>query len=273
MELIGIHITKSPIWPVKIVNPQKVPNSAILIHTCNRVQYLCEGPERPAILETLQDSGIHIPDIVSGRDCMRKLFDISFGLDSINQGNSVIRKQLLEAKNTSGTPRLKKVISDIVDISNSLIPPKGFRQFEAAIKFLRILGITSIHIVTGGEVIGNASYPVWHPDAFKCDAVILVGRVDVRFHEANIPARCKYCINFNTRFDPVGFENITHLFDSYVTYGMPFIIDTDKIADMYWQNYESDLMKREYIRRMKNLGISSAEIACIFSLEKHPGSD
>lgn len=270
MELIGIHITKSPVWPVKIVNPEKVPRSAILIHTCNRVQYLCEGPERKAILECLQESGIHVPDIITGRECMRKLFDISFGLDSLNQGNSVIRRQLLESKNDSGTPRLKKVLTDIVDISNSLIPPRGYRQFEAAIKFFKILGMSSIHIVTGGETIGKNSYPVWHPDAFKCDAVILVGRVDQRFHEANIPLKCRYCINFNTRFDPTGLENITHLFDSYVAYGTPFIVNTDRIADMYWQIYENGLMKKEYVRRMKNMGISSAEISCIFSLEKNP---
>jgi hypothetical protein len=270
MELIGTHITRAPMWPVSITNPQNVPSSAMFIHTCNRVQYLCEGPERPLILQTLKDSGISTPDIYTGRDCTRKLFEIAFGLDSVNYGNSVIRRQLLEAKNSSGSSRLRNVVSDVIEIANAMVPPKGFRHFESAIKFMAICGISPVHIVTGGEIVGKYSYPIWHPDAFKCEGVILVGRYDERFHEANIPANCKYCINFNTRFDPINFINITHLFDSYVSNGDPIITDVNFIADLYWDKYENSLYKRRCIDRMKVMGISSAEIEHIFSRGTEP---
>lgn len=265
MELIGVHITRAPTWPVTITTPQKIPNSAILFHTCNRVQYLCEGPERRAILETLRDSGIEHPDITTGKECTRELFRMAFGLDSVNLGNTIIRRQMLEAKNLGGTPKLKRIVADITGISEEMVPHKGFRQFKSAVKFMNLLGIRNVHIVTGGETVGSDSYPVWHPDAFKCEGVILAGRYDVRFTEAIIPMTCKYCINFNTRMDPVILTNLTPLFDSYVSHGDPIIHNVDPIADLYWEKITSESSKRSYVEKMKHMGISSKEIEHIFS--------
>lgn len=267
MELIGVHISRSPTWPIVLQNPQKVPSSAVLFHTCNRVQYLCEGPERKAILECFREAGVDSPTISTDRECVRELFRMAFGLNSVNYGNTIIRKQMLEAKNLSGTPRIKKVISDVTTIAEEMVPYRGFRQFKSALRFMNLMGIKNVHIVTGGETIGMESYPVWHPDAFKCDGVILAGRYDTRYYEAIVPMQCKYCINFNTRFDPVHFMNVTPLFDSYVSFGDPVIQNTDPIADLYWEKFECDLSKRKHIERMKTMGISSGEIEAIFSKE------
>lgn len=265
MDLIGIHITMAPYWPIRLVNPYKVPNSAILLSTCNRVQYLCERKDRQHVLECFADSYIHEPEVYSDRECIRKLFDISFGLDSVNYGNTIVRKQILEAKHNGGTPKLKKIVSDIVGISEDLVPIGGYRQFTTAVRFLNNLGLRKVHIVTGGEVIGQTSKPVWDPDAFDCDAVIFSGRFDKRFTEATMNTKCQFCINFNMSAQtPQQFTDLTHLFDSHVSKGGPVITNTTSIADMYWEKIHEEQAKKLLVNKMRSFGISSQEIEALF---------
>jgi hypothetical protein len=261
MDLVGVHISKAPFWPVRLVNHGKVPPSTILISTCNRVQYLCDRKDRKDVLECFSESGIKEPEIYSDRECIRKMFDISFGLDSVNYGNTIVRRQILEAKNLGGTPRLKKVVSDIVSISETMVPVGGYRQFTTAERFLKNLGLQTVHKVTGGETIGENSKPVWDPDAFDCDAVIFSGRIDKRLHEAEFSHRCKFCINFNMSFRPPDrFTDLTPLFDSHISKGGPLITNVTPMADMYWEKIHGEIAKRDLIIKMKEFGISTREI-------------
>jgi hypothetical protein len=265
MDLVGVHISKAPFWPVRIVNPGKVPHSTVLFSTCNRVQYLCDRKDRKDVLECLAESGVKEPEIYSDRDCVRKLFDIAFGLDSVNYGNTIVRRQILEAKNVSGTPRLKKIVSDIVSISETVVPVGGYRQFNTAERFLQNLGLRHVHKVTGGETIGENSKCIWDPDAFDCDAVIFSGRVDKRLTEANFSHRCKFCINFNMTFrPPERFTDLTSLFDSHISKGGPYVTNVTPIADLYWEKLYSEMSKKDLVSKMKDFGISTNEIEALF---------
>jgi hypothetical protein len=227
---------------------------------------LCERKDKPHVLECFRDSGLteHL-DMYYDRECVRKLFDISFGLDSMNYGNTIVRKQLLEAKHTGGTPNLKKIVSDVVGISEDLIPIGGYRQFTTAIRFLNNLGLRKVHIVTGGEVIGQTSRPVWDPESFKCDAVIFSGRFDKRIAEATFDPQCQFCINFNMSAQtPDKFTDLTRLFDSHVSKGGPVITNTRPIADLYWEKIEEGQAKKLMVNKMKSMGISSGEIEALF---------
>lgn len=266
MDLVGVHISKAPFWPVRLVNSGKVPQSTVLLSTCNRVQYLCEKTDRKYVLECFAESGIKEPEIYSDRECIRKLFDISFGLDSVNYGNTIVRRQILESKNLGGTPRLKKIVSDIVSISETVVPVGGYRQFTTAERFLQSLGLRTVYKVTGGETIGENSKRIWDPDAFDCDAVIFSGRVDKRLAEANFSHRCKFCINFNMSFrPPERFTDLTALFDSHVSKGGPVITNVGPIADLYWDKLESESSKRDLVTKMKNFGISTSEIELLLT--------
>jgi hypothetical protein len=183
----------------------------------------------------------------------------------MNYGNTIVRKQLLEAKHTGGTPNLKKIVSDVVGISEDLIPIGGYRQFTTAIRFLNNLGLRKVHIVTGGEVIGQTSRPVWDPESFKCDAVIFSGRFDKRIAEATFDPQCQFCINFNMSAQtPDKFTDLTRLFDSHVSKGGPVITNTRPIADLYWEKIEEGQAKKLMVNKMKSMGISSGEIEALF---------
>jgi hypothetical protein len=261
MDLVGVHIAKAPFWPVRLAAPAKVPASTILLSTCNRVQYLCERKDRKHVLECFSESGIKEPEIYSDRECIHKMFEIAFGLDSVNYGNTIVRRQILESKNVAGTPRLKKIVSDIVSISETVVPVGGYRQFTTAERFLKNLGLRTVHIVTGGETVGDNSKCIWDPDAFDCDAVIFSGRLDKRLPEAQFSPRCKFCINFNMTFrPPERFNDLTALFDSHITKGGPVITNVTPLADLYWERLENEDSKRLLVANMKSFGISTSEI-------------
>lgn len=256
---------EAPHWPLRFgkTGPDEI-DGTILLHTCNRFQYLCEPPQRKYVLQHFNDLKMTPSEYVD-RNCVRKLTEISFGLDSVNLGSTIVRKQMLEAKNRSGTKFLKNVVSTIVDVSETLVPYPGYRQFKAAKYFMNILGIKDVHIVTAGEIVGGGQdcYSFWHPKAFECEGVIFAGSID-KIPEDYID--CKYCINFSFRFvPPLGLVDITDLFDSYISRGGPMITNVNAVADLMWYKFENELTKKYVIADLKALGLSSNEIEGIYS--------
>lgn len=264
MNLIGVHMKEAPMWPLRFekTGPHEVPG-AILFHTCNRFQYLCEPPQRKEVHEYLRDELKLTPSEYVNKNCVRKLTEISFGLDSVNLGSTIVRKQMLEAKNKSGTRFLKNVVSTIVDVSETMIPYPGYRQFTAAKYFMSLMGIKDVHFVTAGEQVagGVDCYPYWHPRAFDCEGVIFAGTITF------VPEieDCKYCVNFSHRFvPPVGLTNLTDLFDSYVSRGGPLINNVDPVADLLWYKFENELYKKNIVNHLKDIGLSVNEIESVF---------
>lgn len=267
MNLIGIHMKEAPWWPIKFgrYGPDEI-EGAILLNTCNRVQYICEPPQRKEVLKYFSDLKMSPSEYVD-RNCVRKLTEISFGLDSVNFGSTIVRKQMLEAKNRSGTRFLKNVVSTIVDVSETLLPYPGYRQFTAAKYFMNILGIKNVHIVTAGEIVGGGKdcYSYWHPEAFNCDGVIFAGSID-SIPDTSSYEDCRYCINFSFRFiPPIGFNDVTELFDSYISRGGPVITNVTPIADLIWYKIENEISKKGLVKDLKNLGISSNEIEILMN--------
>lgn len=261
MNLIGVHLNSTPAWPVKIT--KEFPD-AILLNTCNRYQYLCEPKDRKDIVECFREFNVK-PIEYENKECVKKLTEISFGLDSVNLGSTIVRKQMLEAKNRSGTPFLKNTLSTIVNLSETLVPYPGFRQFTVAKHFFSIIGVKDVHIVTGGEIVagGKDCYSYWHPDAFNCEGVIFAGSIDRIIHE-RVPAKCRYCINFSFRFAPIEFDDLTDIFDKYVSSGGPVIENIDPVADLIWYKIESEMNKKSVIKQLKDFGVSSNELEIIF---------
>lgn len=263
MNLIGVHIKTSSRWPIKI--EKQIP-SAILFNTCNRYQYLCEPQHRDEVFECFEKLDVRPIEYVN-RDCVRKMTEMSFGLDSVNLGSTIVRKQMLEAKNNSGTRFLKNVVTTIVDASEVMVPYPGYRQFTAAKHFLHMIGFKRVHIITGGEIVagGRDCFNHWDPNAFECDACILAGSV-VRISDDVVPEDCKYCINFSFRCKPPKcLTDITDLFDSYISSGGPLITDVRPLADLIWSKIEGDIMKKKFVADLKNIGVSSNEIEHIFN--------
>jgi hypothetical protein len=266
MNLIGVHVRDSFRWPLKLPSKSH-PQDAILFNTCNRMQYLCEPKDRDAIFECFDGYDVK-PIEYKNIDCVRKLTEMSFGLDSVNKGSMIIRKQMLYAKNESGTKFLKNVVSTVIDVSEKLIPFSGYRKFSSAIQFFKFMGLDKIHIVTSGELVngGKDCYPYWHTEAFDCDCVIFAGSIK------SLPVsteNCTYCINFS--FDlqtPRHLIDLTELFDTYVSKGGPQIVDVAPIADLVWYKFENEINKKRMVKDLKDMGFSTTQLSYLLRHNK-----
>lgn len=247
MDLIGLHVRSAPHWPLRIIDDP--PNSTIKIHTCNRYQILSERKDSKHVLKLFSDAGYN-PMIWSDRECMRKVFEIANGMDSVSIGNPIIRQQITNSRKTGGTPRLKRVLADVVDILDTMYHENHKSYLESCRQFLHILGFSDIKVIDDGSDESD----------YMCQAAILYSYVPGK---VDISKQFKFFMNVSSMYYPSTDEAID-LTPMYRKTRVQPLRSMEPIADLYYDKIRSDDQRRSLVTALRNLGLSSGEIEHVF---------
>lgn len=245
VSLIGVHIKKAHRWPIRI--PEHSAR-VIKFHTCNRCQILAENNDVDDVLRLFDG---HSPEIWKNRECIRKLFDIASGSDSIARGYPAIRKQMIHSRTTSGTPKLKRIVNDVVHITNRMYPPEPVKYVDACRQFLNQLGFHKVNVITKEN-----KHDV---DSYWCDAAILYDYQPKLVHN-----HFKFYMNISSFDYPVDsrYLDLTPLFRWS---RIQPIHDVHPIADLYYEKMTLFEWKRNMSTRLVNYGLSTKEVEHLFS--------
>lgn len=246
VSLIGLHITKAPHWPVKI---PPHPQTTIKFHTCNRCQILTEKDDVDKVLKLFEG---YSPEVWEDRECVRKLFSIANGSDSIAKGHPAIRKQMIQSRISYGTPKLKRLVSDVVNITDRIYPPEPVKYIDSCKQFLQQLGFFNVKVIT--------SENQHDPSMYQCDAAILYAYTPMK-----VDNHFKFYMNvsaYEYPIDPIYLDLVPLMRWARV---QP-IADTRPIADLYYDKMYMSDWKRNISSALLTHGLSTREIEYLFNV-------
>jgi hypothetical protein len=246
VSLVGIHITKAHRWPIRLPEHS---SKVIKFQTCNRCQILAENDDVEDVVRLFD--GHSAVEVFKNRECIRKLFEIANGSDSIARGYPMIRKQMIQSRTTSGTPKLKRIVSDVVHITNRMYPPEPPKYIDACKQFLNQLGFYNVKVITKENQHNINSY--W------CDAAIVYA-----YQPTLIDNHFKFYMStpsFNGSVDS-SYTDLTPLFRWS---RIQPIDDVHPIADLYYEKMTLIDSKRTLSRALVNHGLGTKEVEHLFS--------
>lgn len=246
VSLVGIHITKADRWPIRIPEHS---SRVIKFHTCNRCQILAENQDVDDVIRLFD--GHSPPEVFRNRECIRKLFEIAGGSDSIARGYPIIRKQMIQSRTTSGTPKLKRIVNDVVHITNRMYPPEPAKYIDACKQFLNQLGFYNIKVITKENQHDNDSY--W------CDAAILYA-----YQPKLVYNHFKFYMS-TPSFDRSIDSTYTDLTPLFRWSRIQPIHDVHPIADLYYEKMSLVDSKRNLSSALVNHGLGTKEVEHLFS--------
>lgn len=246
VSLIGVHMTKAKQWPVDIPDH---PQSVIKFKTCNRCQILTEKKDVKQVLKLFDG---HEPEVWEDRECIRKLFIIATGMDSVSKGNPVIRQQMINARVKCGTPKLKRIVNDVVHITDRMFPPEPRNYIDACKQFLVKLGFYNVQVITEDNKHDESVY--------QCDAAILYA-----YEQKYLPNHFRFYMNISARELPADSRYID-LTSLYRWSRVQPISDIHPVADLYYDKMCMEEWKRNLASSLLNYGLSTRELEILFNV-------
>ena len=247
MDLVGIHIARTSKWPIRISDH---PPYTVKIHTCNRCQILSDRKDTSEVVELFKKSGVE-PEIWRDRECIRQLFHIASGFDSMNKGDPTIRRQMIESRCRSGSPVLKKVINDVVHITEEMYPPEPRNYLDACKHFLKTHGLRNISIITSENVDDT--------EVYQCDAAIIYS-----YKPTDVIGHFKFYMNMGCDVIPGMDSRAMDLMPLYRNSRVHPYMNINPIADLYYDKLVSSTWRRNVYTNLLNIGVSTKEIEYVF---------